>query len=328
VAAAVELQFFDALNEYRSAAELSARLNTDPQLTAALCELLTHMELLTVKEGAYANTPVSEAFLCSRSIYFQQEVIKNISSGLMLWQQLAQICRTGPFVVDQADFFENNLVDSLAAEILTGELQKTIAAVIRQPEFDSARRMLDLGGGHGLYAMALCRHKPALDAVVFDFKPVEKDFRRYQKRFKGEKIHFACGNLFEQDFGRDFDLVLFSYNPGGKNSKVLEKIHACLAPGGLFVSKHAFYRRDEGTKSPLLDMEWGMTAFGGISKKRHIYFFDQDLSYEDYLAALSRNFDIVEIIEAEAFAAPALAKFGDRLDSKIIISRKKNRFKF
>jgi spermidine synthase len=37
--------------------------------------------------------------------------------------------------------------------------------------------------------------------------------------------------------------VIFSYNPGGKNERILEKIHRCLKPGGLFVTKHAFYRK-------------------------------------------------------------------------------------
>jgi hypothetical protein len=42
-----------------------------------------------------------------------------------------------------------------------------------------------------------------------------------------------------------------------------------------------------------------------------------------YMERLRRDFKVVEVLEAKDFATPALAKFGDRLDSKIIISRKK-----
>ena len=323
LAAAVRLRLFDHLGQARQPADLARQLGLDPQLTADLCEMLVDMQLLTRHAEGVSTTAVSQTYLCSDSAWFQEEVIKNILSGFSLWQQLDQICIEGPVRVDEADFFENNLIDSLAAEIITGELQQTISAIVRQPEFATARKALDLGGGHGLYAMALARQKQDLEAVVFDFKPVEKDFQRYRSRFNGNGVRFVAGNLFADDFGNGFDLVLFSYNPGGKNEGILEKIHRCLNPGGLFVTKHALYRQGEGAKSTLLDIEWQLTAFRGAAKDHHVYAFDQDLSEEAYMKRLQQDFEVVETIAAKDFATPPLAKFGDRLDSKIIISRKR-----
>ena len=114
--------------------------------------------------------------------------------------------------------------------------------------------------------------------------------------------------------------MFFSYNPGGKNERILEKIHQCLNPGGLFVTKHALNRDAEEAKSTLLDIEWQLTAFRGVVKGRNVYAFEQDLSEEAYMERLQQDF---EIIDAKTFATPPLAKFGDRLDSKIIISRKR-----
>lgn len=323
LAAAVRLRLFDHLDETCPPADLAVRLGADPQLIADLCDLLIDMHLLTRHGDGVSAAPLSRTYLSSNSAWFQEEVIKNIFSGFGLWQQLDRICLEGPVRVDDADFFENNLIDSLAAEILTGELHQTVAAIVRQPEFASAHRVLDLGGGHGLAAMALARQKPDLEAVVFDFKAVEKEFQRYKNRFNGNNVRFVAGNLFVDDLGHDFDLVLFSYNPGGKNERVLEKIHRCLKPGGLFVTKHAFYRQAGGAKSTLLDIEWQLTAFNGAAKGRHVYAFNQDLCEEAYLERLQGDFEIVESIDAEAFATPPLAKFGDRLDSTIIICRKR-----
>lgn len=171
--------------------------------------------------------------------------------------------------------------------------------------------------------MALARQKQDLEAVVFDFKPLEKDFQRYKNRYDGKNVRFVPGNLFVDDLGGDFDLVVFSYNPGGKNEQVLEKITRCFKPGGLFVTKHAFYRQAEGAKSTLLDIEWQLTAFSGAAKGRHVYAFDGDLCEDAYMAWLERNFVIVEVIEAEVFATAPLAKFGDRLNSKILICRRR-----
>jgi predicted O-methyltransferase YrrM len=323
VAAAVRLGLFDHLDETRRPEELASLLGTDSNLTADLCDLLVEMGLLAQEGAGLANTSLSRTYLHGGSPWFQGAVIDNIFSGFGLWQRMEQICREGPIRVDEADFFENNLVDSLAAEILTGELQQTIAAVAHQPGFPAVRRALDLGGGHGLYAMALANQNPNIEAVVFDFPTVAKDFCRYRQRFGAENVRFVPGNLFADDLGRDFDLVLFSYNPGGKNEVILEKIHSCLNRGGLFVTKHAFYRQEERSKSALLDAEWQLIAFSGVEKGRNVYAFGGDLSWEAYTERLQQGFVVDEIIDTKEFATPPLAKFGDRLDSKIIICRKR-----
>lgn len=323
MAAAVRLKIFDHLVELRQPMDLAVQLNADPKMITDLCDLLADMELLVRYEDGFLVSALSRTYLCRDSAWFQEEVIKNIFSGFGLWQQLDRICIEGPVQVDEADFFENNLIDSLASEILTGELQQTVAAVTRQPEFAAAHRMLDLGGGHGLYAMALTDQKQNLEAIVYDFNPVEKDFKRYKERFMANGVRFVAGNLFADDLGNGFDLVLFSYNPGGKNERILEKIHQCLNPGGLFVTKHALYREAETAKSTLLDIEWQLTDFRGVAKGRNVYAFEQDLSEEAYMKRLHQDFEILETIDAKEFATPPLAKFGDRLDSKIIISRKR-----
>ena len=102
-----------------------------------------------------------------------------------------------------------------------------------------------------------------------------------------------------------------------------EKIHRCLNPGGLFVTKNAFYRQEEGSKSVLLDAEWHLTAFSGVEKGRNVYAFHGDLSWEAYMERLRQRSVVDEIIDAKDYATPPLAKFGDRLDSKIIICRKR-----
>ena len=159
MAAAVRLRIFDHLVELRQPMDLAAQLNADPKMIADLCNLLADMDLLVRYEDGFLVSALSRTYLCSDSAWFQEEVIKNIFSGFGLWQQLDLICIQGPIQVDESDFFENNLVDSLAAEILTGELQQTVAAVVRQPEFALVQIMLDIGGGHGLYAMALTKQK-------------------------------------------------------------------------------------------------------------------------------------------------------------------------
>lgn len=323
--AALNIGLFDRMKIPKTIGQLCLEMNTHEGVTQSLCDLLVHMGLLDDTDGCVQNTAVSATYLVTDSPFFQGEVLKDIQNGFTIWDHLDQALAEGPLKVHELDFFQNNTIHSLAAEIRTGELQNTVAAVSKRPEFKEAEKLLDLGGGHGLYAMALCRENPGLQGVVFDFPNAAEDIKPYLEKFKPENVKFMPGNLFSDDWGQDYDIIFFSYNPGGKNRMIFEKINQSLKPGGLFVTKHAFYQKGEGGKAPLLDLEWNLTAFEGVSKDRHIYRFQGDLCFEDYLELMKQYFARIEIMEASDFADPPLAKFGDRLDSKIILAQKKDK---
>lgn len=302
---------------------LASSLNLDPELTAALCALLAQMGLLERTAKGWRRTSVAESFLDLHSSFYQGEVVCCIQDDLNLWAKLKDILRSGPVDLSREQVFQGSFLDALARESLLGEVQKTMDLVAATPGFRQARTALDLGGGHGLYAIALCQRNPMLEAVIFDRSASKAAAMAYMREFGAGRVTFQAGDLFADDWGREYDLVFFSYNPGGKQINILEKIHRSIAPGGLFVTKHAFYGRQEGSKDALLDLEWLMTCFPGIDKDRHVYRFQDDLSFEEYLAFLKEKYELLSITEAREFSPPALGKFGDRLDSRLIIARKR-----
>ncbi|ADP77363.1 O-methyltransferase family 2 [Methanothermus fervidus DSM 2088] len=319
---ATSLNLFDNLEEFKKPKDLSDKIGTHPRLTHILCEVLSNIGLLNKKKDKYKNTKIAELFLKTDSDYSQIEVIKNLYNGFKIWERLPSIMKSGPLHIDEEDFFEDNLIHALAAEILTGELQDTVNIVARLPEFQKARKLLDLGGGHGLYSIAFTTLNPNLKAYVFDFPNVIKDTRKYLETFNADRVKVIEGNFFVDDIGSGYDIIFFSYNPGGKNPKLVPKIHKALNDGGIFITKHAFYKKGEGSKDPLLDLEWNLTKFEGVKKKDKIYSFEGDLYYEDYLELLKKYFSIVDIVESKKFSRLPLYKFGDVLDSKIIICKK------
>ena len=321
--AAVRLGLFDALEEPLTLTGLCTACNLKLPAAEHLVELLCELGLLCRKEGYYRNTPLSALYLASSSPLFQGAVMRDVQNGFALWERLDRVLREGPLDVMEEDFFENGMVDSLAAEILCGELQKTVDAVAAIPAFQQARSLLDLGGGHGLYAIALSRINPELRATVFDFPDIARKAEEVMAAHGADRVRFVSGNLFTDDLGSDHDVIFLSYNPGGKNPALLKRIHDALKPGGLFVTKHVYYGKGEGSKDRLLDLEWSLSAFKGVGKEDNIYRFSGDLSWEAYRDLLERHFTIKEILEADAFSGHPLAKFGDRLDSRMIVAVKK-----
>ncbi|MGI9862776.1 methyltransferase [Moorella naiadis] len=323
LATAVNIRLFEYLGTLKSAKELAEELGTDPELTYNICEVLVVLGLVAKENGSYKNTEVSNLYLKTDSDYFQHEVLKNLQNGFKLWERLGDILKNGSLRVTEQTYFQDNLIHSLASEALVRELWKTIEIIAELPEFRRAERFLDLGGGHGLYSIALTRLNPELKAYIFDFPDIIKDTKTYLQRYAAERVEVIPGNLFKDDLGNEYDFIFFSYNPGGKNPALVPKLYSSLRDGGLFISKHAFYHKGEDSKNPLLDVEWTLSAFKGVEKGSKIYSFAEDLTYEEYLDLLKRYFSIEKIIEANEFGGYPLFKVGDTLDSKIIIAKKK-----
>jgi hypothetical protein len=317
------LDLFEHLEKECAGEELASSLNLDPILTSSLCALLAEMGLVERKGNAWRRTDLAACFLDSRSPFFQGEVLRCMEDNLDLWAGLEDLLRHGPIDISKEQVFQGSFLDALASESLLGEVQKTAELVASTPGFAQVRRALDLGGGHGLYALALCEQNPELRAIVFDTPAACGVAQAYIQKFSADRVTTKAGDLFQDDWGTGYDLVFFSYTPGGKQARILRKIHTSLASGGLFVTKHAFHGGREGSKDALIDLEWLLTRFPGIGKERNAYCFTGDLSREEHLAFIIEHYELLSIFEAREFAPPALGKFGDRLDSQLIIARKR-----
>lgn len=322
--AALDADVFEALAAPRWPDDLAGELGLDSGVTVALCGVLADMGLLEETPDGYRNSSEAETFLRRSSPLFQGEVVACALNGLAPWEGLGDVLRGGPVELGGDNAFAGQFIHALAQETLTGEMQRTTDILAAVPGFDSVRTLLDLGGGHGLYALGLCGRFPSLRATVFDLPGMGEAVERYAGMFGCDRIAFRGGNQFADSLGEGWDAVLLSYNPGGKSRMLLDKIYDTLKPGGFFITKHAYYARGERTKAPLLDLEWAMNVFPGVVKGPNIYSFADDMSHEDVLHYLGGRYDILRIANVAEFAPQRLGKVGDRLDSSLIVARKRD----
>ncbi|WP_461208815.1 methyltransferase [Desulfocurvus sp. DL9XJH121] len=320
--AALDAGLFEALDEPTNSEVLAGSLGTDPGVTLALCRVLEAMGLLAKTAEGFRNTPEAHDFLRRSSPLFQGPVVDCVLEGLAPWDGLGRVLRDGPVELRGDNAFAGNFIHALARETLTGEMQRTTDILAAVPGFDGVRTLLDLGGGHGLYSVGLCDRFPELTATVFDLPGMAEAVLAYADLSGGERVRFRGGNQFSDPLGQDWDAVLLSYNPGGKSRMLLDKIHDALAPGGFFITKHAYYARGERSKAPLLDLEWSMSVFPGVTKGPNIYSFKGDMSHEEVLHYLSGRYEILRTAGVPEFAPQRLGKVGDRLDSILIVARK------
>jgi predicted O-methyltransferase YrrM len=103
-----------------------------------------------------------------------------------------------------------------------------------------ARRMLDLGGSHGLHSIGFCRKNPELESVIVDFPSALTETEAMLAREGlAARITVRPGDLLHGDWGTGYDLVLYlsvAHNQTPEdNARVLRHVGEVLRPGGLLV---------------------------------------------------------------------------------------------
>jgi len=318
---AVQNGLFDILDEPKTPDEISRELGINAKFACKICDVLSNLGLLERIGDAYKNTELSSLYLKGDSPLSQLSVIESLNEEFKVWNGLNEALRGDQAQIDEELFFEDR-VPSLASEMLCGELQRTVRIIADLPEFKRAKRLLDLGGGHGLYAIAFTKLNKHLRAYVFDLPGVLKHTLRYMKLFKAERVEVISGDLFRDDIGAGYDVIFLSYIPGGKNPSLIPKIHSSLKAGGIFINKQIFYHDGEESKDPLLDIGWSITSFRGVRKADRIYSFKGEVSFEEYIESLKSCFSIIKVIDSQQFSSFTISGAECPLDSKMIIAKK------
>jgi hypothetical protein len=94
---------------------------------------------------------------------------------------------------------------------LAGRARIVGAALARNYPLPGARKLLDVGGGSGLYAVAMLRANPSLRAVVWDRAEVLKVARESAERHGVlDRTDFVAGDMFADSVPAGCDVALLS----------------------------------------------------------------------------------------------------------------------
>lgn len=114
-------------------------------------------------------------------------------------------------------------------------------AVRKIPVAANAARMLDIGGAHGLYSVALCKKNPGLSSIILDLPAaVEKATPILEKHKMGDRVKHLAGNVLTDDLGSElYDTILMAsvahHLTNEENILVAKKAFKALKQGGIFI---------------------------------------------------------------------------------------------
>ena len=238
--AGVKLDLFTAVgNERRTADEVAERVKTDPRATAMLLNALSAMGLLEKTADAFSNTPESLAYLSRESPEYIGYMILHHHNLVASWSHLDEAVSAGRPVRSRANFQDPEIRKNFLMGMFNLAMN-TAPRLVPLADLSGRRRLLDLGGGPGTYAVHFCRHNPELRATVFDL-PTSRPFAMETiERFGlGDRVDFAGGDYLTDEIPGEYDVVWLSHILHGEGPMdcegIIAKAASVLTAGGLFL---------------------------------------------------------------------------------------------
>ena len=241
LSSAAMLGVFDALEEGpASTDELAERLGLDPLGTETLLTALLTLGYLEQEDGGLRNSPVSRRLLVRSS----PESIATFvgAQGDLHWDVLSMLpdaVRSGRAYAmheqrrepDRWEAYIRGLFEISRAE------QDDNAALV--PVTDPGE-MVDVAGGHGAFAMAMCRRHPGLRVTVLDLPPsVRVGEQIVAEQGLADRIGFREGDVFELGLGEGLDVVsvfnMVHHLPEERDRELCRMARQALRPGGALV---------------------------------------------------------------------------------------------
>jgi len=275
--AGVRLDLFSHLVQGgKSAAEVALLCRADARGVEMLLNALAALGLLEKMEDRYRATPFAAETLAKSSPSYMGHIIMHHHHLMAGWSRLHESVTSG--APQRSSFSAGE--DAVAREnFLMGmfNLASQLAPrVARAVDLGGCRRLLDLGGGPGTYAVHFCLCNPDLSAVIFDL-PTSREFAEgVVGRFKLEgRINFIAGDYHAGPLPTGFDVAWLSHilhaDGPQKCASLLARAVDSLVDGGMLLVQEFILDEDRaGPPFPalfslnmLLGTEAGQSYSGG-----------------------------------------------------------------
>lgn len=209
IMAGASLGVFDALAERPDSADrLARRLRLDARGIDILLVALHALGYVEERDGVYRNAAAVEKFVLPDSPQSVRAYIEVFNEDM--WDEFSRTdhaVRTG----ETSGLHSRPPDDPYWERYMRGLFDLTRLAgddVAKLIPARTPRRMLDLAGGHGGYAIAMCRRHPDLQVTIAELEGAARIGRKIvREEGMADRIEFLVGDMFEADLGGGYDVA-------------------------------------------------------------------------------------------------------------------------
>ena len=238
--AAVQLDIFTILHDGpQDSGELAARLGCNERALGMLLGALASMGIIERNNTTVSAVSSALPFLSRKSPDYAGFIIKHHFNIMPGWSRLDKAVLTGSSTADKSTRYTPDPAereDFLMGMFNIARLQaEQIAGAL---DLSGRKRLIDVGGGPGTYALYFCKQNPQLRATVFDLPTTQPFAVKTIASFGLEsRVEFVAGNFLNDDLPKGHDVawlsqVLHGASPAGA-AELIRNAASCLVPGGL-----------------------------------------------------------------------------------------------
>ena len=241
---AVRLRIFTILaDQSMTVEEISSRMGTATQHLKPFLDACASLDLLLYQEGQYSNSQFNQVHLVEGKPGYVGDFIQMVSAESKQWDDLhGLIGRSDDDPSDRSEGEADARKFTLAMNNIgmLGEAEALADAV----DLGDCRKMVDAGGGSGLYSVYLCQKFPHLRSVVID-KPETLVAAREMiaGRVEEDRIELLEADIAIDPLGKNVDAVLLSdvLYEDSFAEKVLKNARTSLGDNGLLIIRGYYY---------------------------------------------------------------------------------------
>ncbi|MDH4275917.1 MAG: acetylserotonin O-methyltransferase [Gammaproteobacteria bacterium] len=243
-----------------TADEVAAACGADARGTEMILIGCVGLGFLQKKAGKFQNTKVAETFLVKGAPRYQGGIVTMFESWVPAWSQLKTAVMQGrPVVEKQHDHGPEETRTYIMGMLYRGIPQAQLLA--KEVPLKGRKRLLDVGGGPGIFSIIFCQKNKGLSADVFDLPQTLAVTRDIIRDYQAEgQVHTREGSYLSDSFGSGYDAVLLSSMINQEGPDVIRNIIAksfdALESGGLLMIQEQFLNTEKS--GPLLPVLIGL----------------------------------------------------------------------
>lgn len=285
--AAVELEVFTKISGRQvSIRQLQDILQMQERPAEVFATSLASLGLLQVNttSGArvYSNSPLSAWFLDKSKSSYMGDIVSMFDKRLYKgWDKLVYALKTNKPVSSEEGGGAEVLFEQAKSDEAIQEMKKfthsmygisvgPAMALAKAFDFTKHSKMMDIGGGAGVYCIEVVKAHPSMSAVVFDLEPVCEVAEEYiSKANLQDKIKTSPLDFWKQPLPAGYDIAFLSHilhdYDKEKGAFLLKKIHDSLTEdGAVLISEWLINDEMSGpAPSALMGLNMIVETFGG-----------------------------------------------------------------
>jgi tRNA A58 N-methylase Trm61 len=236
-------------------------------------------------EKAFTNSEVSSMFLDKSKSTYMGDVIAMFDERLYKrWDKLSEALKTNKPIGEKQGQDIESTFDKAKSNQEAEQVKKfthamygvsigPAMALAKNVDFSNHKKMMDIGGGSGVYAIQVVANSPNnMSAVVLDSKPVCQVADEYIKQYNLQnKVQTMTFDFFKDQLPNDCDVAFLSHVihifDKDKNITLLKKIHDSLSNENGIILISEWVLNDEKT-GPISSALMGLTMIVENSRGR------------------------------------------------------------